>query len=124
MDIHPVLSYTYDKSFRDAAMSTLAVTDVRINARLTGADAVRFRELLDKSGASASELLRAALRQYHRSHVRAKRKPLDLLAGYIGAGEGPQDLSANYKSYLTQALENKMPLAVHEPDPPIYGSGR
>jgi hypothetical protein len=125
MDIGPILSYTYDKSFRErTAMSALAATDVRINARLTGIDAARFRELLDSSGVSASELLRAALRQYHRSHVRAKRKPLDLLAGYIGAGEGPQDLSADYKSYLARALENKMPLAVHEPDPPSYGPRR
>ena len=90
-----------------------AAADVRINARLTGADAARFQELLASSGVSASELLRVALREYHRTHVRGKRKPLDLLAGYIAAGEGPQDLSANYKSYLAQALENKMPLAVH-----------
>jgi hypothetical protein len=126
MDSGPILSYTYDNSFRgeSAAMSTLVAADVRINARLTGTDAARFRELLASSGASASELLRSALRQYHRSHVPAKRKPLDLLAGYIGAGEGPQDLSANYKSYLAQALENKMPLAVHEPDPPPYGPRR
>jgi len=100
--------------------ASAAPTDVRINARLTGVDAARFQELLESSGASASELLRAALREYHRAHVRAKPKPLDLLAGYIGAGEGPQDLSANYKSYLTEALEHKMPLAAHEGDAPRY----
>ena len=43
--------------------------------------------------------------------IQTKRKPLDLLAGYIGAGEGPQDLSANYKSYLAQAQQDKMPSA-------------
>ncbi len=90
--------------------------DVRINARLTGADAARFQELLESSGISASELLRAALREYHRAHVRTRPKALDLLAGYIGAGEGPRDLSANYKSYLAEALEQKIPLAVHEGD--------
>jgi len=99
---------------------TATPADVRINARLTGADAAQFQELLASSGVSASELLRAALREYHRAHTRTKRKPLDLLAGYIGAGEGPQDLSANYKSYLTEALERKIPLAVHEGDSPMY----
>jgi len=100
--------------------AVLAPADVRINARLTGADAARFQELLDGSGVSASELLRAALREYHRAHARARRKPLDLLAGYIGAGAGPQDLSANYKSYLTEALENKLPLEVHEGNFPKF----
>jgi hypothetical protein len=63
-------------------------------------------------------LLRAALREYHRSHVRVNPKPLDLLATYIGAGEGPEDLSANYKSYLTEALERKIPLVAHDGDSP------
>ncbi|MDR2240739.1 MAG: ribbon-helix-helix domain-containing protein, partial [Zoogloeaceae bacterium] len=82
-------------------MPATTATDIRINARLTGADAARFQELLDSSGISASELLRSALHEYHRAHIRSKRNPLDLLAGYVGAGDGPQDLSANYKSYLT-----------------------
>jgi hypothetical protein len=96
-------------------MSAPTASDIRINARLTGADAAQFRELLDSSGISASELLRAALREYHRTRVRPRRKPLDLLADYVGAGEGPWDLSANYKSYLTEALERKMPLEVQDP---------
>ncbi|MDR2838329.1 MAG: ribbon-helix-helix domain-containing protein [Azonexus sp.] len=105
-------------------MSTANVADVRINARLTGDDAARFQELLDHSGFSASELLRAALREYHSRHSQTRRNPLELLAGYIGAGEGPEDLSVNYKAYLTKALENKLPLAVHEPPSPTYDSGR
>jgi hypothetical protein len=74
--------------------------DVRIHVRLTGTDAVQFRELLKVSDVSASELLRVALHEYHRSHARTRRKPLDLLAGYVGAGEGPRDLSTNYKYLL------------------------
>lgn len=92
--------------------------DIRINARLTGPDAARFQELLDRSGGSASDLLRDALREYHAAHVRPRRDPLDLLAGYIGAGEGPEDLSASYKDYLTEALEHKLPLRVQEPHDP------
>ncbi|MDR2155223.1 MAG: ribbon-helix-helix domain-containing protein [Burkholderiaceae bacterium] len=97
-----------------------STADIRINARLTGADAQQFQELLDSGGVSASELLRAALREYYRLHARPKRKPLDLLADYIGAGDGPRDLSANYKSYLAQALERKMPLAAHEGNLPQF----
>lgn len=94
-------------------------TDIRINARLTGPDAARFQELLERVGGSASDLLRDALREYHAAHVRPQRDPLGLLAGYIGAGEGPQDLSARYKEYLAEALEHKLPLRVqesHDPD--------
>ncbi|MDR1710045.1 MAG: hypothetical protein LBS70_10045 [Candidatus Accumulibacter sp.] len=92
-------------------------SDIRINARLSGMDAVWFRELLECSGLSASDLLREALREYHASRVRPARDSLGLLAAYIGAGEGPEDLSARYKSYLTEALEEKIPLSVQEPPP-------
>ncbi|MDR0563645.1 MAG: ribbon-helix-helix domain-containing protein [Azoarcus sp.] len=90
-------------------------SDVRINARLSGTDAARFQELLERSGLSASDLLRDALREYYVAHVRPSRDSLALLTGYIGAGEGPEDLSARYKSYLTESLEEKIPLSVQEP---------
>jgi hypothetical protein len=89
--------------------------DVRINARLSGDDAARFQELLESSGLSASDLLRAALREYHAAHVRPPRNPLALLAGFIGSGEGPEDLSVRYKDYLSESLEEKIPLSVQEP---------
>ncbi|MDR0634790.1 MAG: ribbon-helix-helix domain-containing protein [Azoarcus sp.] len=98
--------------------SAPSFSDVRINARLSGADAAQFQELLERSGLSVSDLLRDALREYHASHMRPRRDPLALLAGYIGAGEGPEDLSAHYKNYLTEALENKIPLSVQEPHAP------
>jgi hypothetical protein len=95
-------------------------SDIRINARLTGQDAVLFQNLLEQSGRSASELLREALREYHAARQRPRPDPMRLLQGYIGAGEGPEDLSANYKRYLTEALEDKLPLSVHEPEPKRY----
>ena len=94
-----------------------AAADVRINARLTGADAALFQNLLDATRLSASELLRVALREYHHARAQPKHNPLELLTGYIGAGEGPRDLSANYKAYLTESLEDKLPLMVHEAAP-------
>lgn len=92
----------------------MPASDVRINARLTGEDAARFRQLLERSGGSASDLLRDALREYHAMHLRPQRDPLELLAGYIGTGDGPEDLSSNYKAYLTEALEDKIPLRVQD----------
>ena len=95
--------------------SDTSSSDVRINARLSGDDAARFQELLESSGLSASDLLRAALREYHAAHVRSPRDPLTLLAGFIGSGEGSEDLSVRYKDYLSESLENKIPLSVQEP---------
>jgi len=83
-------------------------SDVRINARLSGQDAVRFQTLLKHSGRSASELLREALREYHSNRVEPKRDPQELLAGFVGAGEGPADLSARYKAYLGDDLAHKL----------------
>lgn len=92
----------------------MGISDIRINARLTGEDAARFQELLERSGRSASDLLRDALRAYHSARMGPRRSPLELLASYIGAAEGPEDLSVNYKSYLTEALEEKVPLRVQD----------
>lgn len=93
----------------------MSISDIRINARLTGSDAQRLQELLSYSGSSVSEVLRDALREYHALHVRPQRDPMQLLAGYIGSGNGPEDLSSNYKTYLSDALENKLPIRVQEP---------
>jgi hypothetical protein len=93
--------------------------EIRINARLTGEDARRFRELQRREGVSASDLLREALREYHAARFKPRADAAKLLtsAGFIGGGEGPADLSAHYKSYLTDALEDKLPLRVSEPSP-------
>jgi hypothetical protein len=99
-------------------------SEIRINARLVGDDARRFRELQRREGLSASDLLRDALREYHASRAKPRFDAAQLLdaAGFIGGGDGPDDLSTRYKSYLADALDDKYPLAVHEPsadDPPI-----
>jgi len=94
-------------------------SEIRINARLTGEDARRFRELQRREGLSASDLLRDALREYHSTHTKPVRDAASILdaSGFLGGGEGPEDLSTRYKSYLTETLEEKLPLRVQEPDP-------
>lgn len=90
--------------------------ELRINARLTGEDARRFRELQKREGLSASDLLRDALRAYHaertRPHVQAGK--LFEASGFVGGGEGPADLSERYKDYLTDAFEHKHPTRVQD----------
>lgn len=94
----------------------MTAQEIRINARLTGEDARHFRELLRREGVSASDLLRDALREYHAARTRPRANALKLLtaSGFIGGGEGPEDLSARHKDYLTDALESKLPLRVQE----------
>jgi hypothetical protein len=93
-----------------------SIPDVRINARLTGRDAQRFAELLEREGVTASELLRNALREYHMKHAAPDRDVAGLLArhGFLAGGDGPEDLSSNYKTYLTGALDDKYPHRVND----------
>ena len=111
------LSYIYDMSRPSAD------DEIRINARLTGEDARRFRELQRREDISASDLLRDALREYHAARIRPRPDAAKLLeaSGFLGGGEGPSDLSTRYKSYLTEAIEDKIPLRVSEPKPDDFG---
>lgn len=91
-----------------------STSELRINARLTGEDARRFRELQKREGLSASDLLRDALRAYHAERTRPRAPAAKLLAasGFVGGGEGPVDLSERYKDYLSEAFEHKHPMRV------------
>lgn len=108
------LSYSYDMPRPPADAD-----EIRINARLTGEDARRFRDLQRREGISASDLLRDALREYHASRNKPRTDAAKILdaSGFLGGGEGPADLSTRYKSYLTDTLEDKFPFRVSEPKP-------
>ena len=90
--------------------------EIRINARLTGDDARRFRDLQRREGLSASDLLREALREYHSARTTPAVDAQALLqrSGFLGGGEGPADLSTRYKDYLTEALDDKIPTRVQD----------
>jgi len=83
-------------------------SDVRLNVRLTGRDAVDFQRLLKRSGNSVSDVMRDALREYRSHRIARKPDPVQLLAGFVGVGEAPEDLSRNYKRYLTEGLVHKL----------------
>jgi len=93
--------------------------EIRINARLTGEDARRFRELQRREGLSASDLLRDALREYHHARTKPRANAAAILdkSGFLAGGEGPADLSTRYKDYLTESFEDKHPWRVQEPRP-------
>lgn len=97
-------------------MIALNSSDLRINARLTNEDARRFRELQQREGLTASELLRNALREYHAARIRPRANAATLLVatGFIGAGDGPVDLSSRYKDYLDEALDHKLASRVQD----------
>jgi len=63
--------------------------------------------------------VRGTLREYHAARGRPRTDAAKLLdaSGFLGGGEGPADLSTRYKSYLIDALEEKIPLRVSEPKP-------
>ena len=96
----------------------MTTPEIRINARLVGEDARHFQELQRREGLSAFDLLRDALREYHAARARPRANALKLLtaSGFTGGGEGPADLSTRYKDYLTDALEHKVPMRVHDSD--------
>lgn len=86
---------------------------IRINARLSGEDARRFRELEALEG-SATQVIREAVREYHVKRIKPRRTALEIMtaSGFVGGGEGPADLSSRYKEALTASLLEK-----HQPRP-------
>jgi hypothetical protein len=89
-----------------------AKTDAtRINARFSGEDVKRFRELQRQTRQSASEVLREAVRRYHSQAVKPRRSAYEIMSesGFIGSVDGPEDVSTNKKKYITEALRKKYP---------------
>lgn len=90
------------------------MNELRINARLdeqTASDLQFLREMLgDKS---ITEVLKYSLQQVAqdlRDRAKAKRqKQIWRDSGFIGAFDGPEDLSSNYKQYLVSMLDAKYP---------------
>ncbi|MFA5684590.1 MAG: ribbon-helix-helix protein, CopG family [Lysobacteraceae bacterium] len=91
--------------------------EIRLNARLVGEDAERFRALMRSEGLSTSDLLRTALRHYHAARQRAAASPLAAFehSGFLAGADGPPDLSGDYKRHLSAALETKHRHRVNEP---------
>lgn len=86
---------------------------IRINARLTGEDARRFKELQSSRKLSATDVLRLAIRSEHARTVRPHKSPYEtmLKSGLIGSIKGPRDGSsaASIRRATDDVLRAKYP---------------
>ena len=94
----------------------MTVQDIRVSALLTGKDALHLRELMRLECASASDLVRDALREYRaaRAKPRANARELLVASGFVGGDEGPDDLSTCHKEIFAGTLEEKLLLRVRK----------
>ena len=90
----------------------LTMTDLRINARLdeeTSNDLSFLRQELGDT--SVTDVLKYSLKraaQELRDRIRAKsQKQIWLNSGFIGSIEEAEDLSANYKQYAADIIDEK-----------------
>lgn len=90
---------------------TARTATARINARLTGEDVRRLKELQAVTRKTASEVLREAVRRYHKEEVKPRRSAYEIMteSGFIGSVDGPEDLSTNKRKYVVEALKKKYP---------------
>lgn len=82
---------------------------MRINARLDETRSQKLEYLKKATHAGISEIVKEAIDVYYDRVKGKKPRPAEIFreSGFIGIGEGPEDLSVRYKDYLTEALEEK-----------------
>jgi len=84
-------------------------TEARLNARLDAAIKRKLDYLKRRTRKSTTDVVRRSIELYYDSVKGKVDAPARLLeeTGFIGCCEGPSDLSARYKSELTQVLSRK-----------------
>lgn len=87
----------------------MSTGDLRVNARLTGDDARRFRELQDREKWSTTDVIRETVREYHVRSSKPRKNAYQLLRekGLIGSMKGPRDLSSDTRKYVLEVLGRK-----------------
>ncbi len=82
--------------------------DMRVNARLDEDSEEKLAYLEKEKCLSVSEIMRRAIASYYSRFRNDNADPAMALikAGFIGCGEGPEDLSTNFKEHL-QELHTK-----------------
>lgn len=81
---------------------------LRINARLSPSLSQKVGRVQRRTQATITEIVHAALEEYCAS-VESEQPLLALLetSGFVACGEGPSDLSSNYKETLQRTLREK-----------------
>ena len=82
---------------------------MRINARLEDDYVDKLEYLKRQHGLTTTEVMKQAIDLFYlQSKVRQSEKVKTLLeSDFIGCSDGPEDLSTNYKYYLTESLVKK-----------------
>lgn len=82
----------------------------RISARLSNDTAKKLKRIIDKTNSNMSEVIAKAIEFYFSQTLKKEDiNPKTFLhSGFIGCGNGPKDLSENYKKYLTEELGKKL----------------
>ena len=82
---------------------------MRVNARLDDESTNKLEYLARATSASASDVIREAIRRYYAAVHDAAPATYALFeeSGFLGCAEGPPDLSSTYKASLGQTLEHK-----------------
>ncbi|MGQ0652554.1 MAG: ribbon-helix-helix protein, CopG family [Betaproteobacteria bacterium] len=91
----------------------------RVNARFDAETARKLDELVRARKRNVTDVLKEAVEALHRK-LADERRPssheVALKVGFIGCGEGPEDLSTNYKRYLYEGWSEKHGIALPRGD--------
>jgi len=82
---------------------------MRINARLDGEWEEKIQYISQACELNQTDIVKQAIDLLYQK-VRAEHLasyPLLLQSGFVGGGEGPKDLSQNYKQYFNKDLTDK-----------------
>jgi len=81
---------------------------MRINARLDKESEEKIESIKRATNKSVTDIIKESVDLYFTQlNLNAKKKNMELFKSLSGIGEGPDDLSENYKKYLTQDLNKK-----------------
>ncbi len=82
---------------------------MRINARLDETRTQKLEYLLEATDSGISEVVRQAIDVYYEQVQERRPGAFEILSatGFIGSGEGPEDLSETYQRQLEQGWAAK-----------------
>lgn len=84
---------------------------MRINARLDEQSEKDLQFIKEQTGETVSgiikELLADKAEELRQKHQPGSKMKALLESDFVGCGEGPEDLSVNYKNYFYQGLKEK-----------------
>jgi hypothetical protein len=86
-----------------------AASEYRVNARIDAVLAQKLEYLTEKHALSVSEVIKASIDHLYRATYASAKQPYEAMleTGFIASGDGPEDLSSEYKKYLSHSWREK-----------------